>query len=340
MEFTYQWGIQFSDQFFPEYTHDFVVENHRSKYASVPVDFKWEDLPLATRTMLKQRLRYRFIEDRRQQIWNRIRQAERSRVVPIRRIGQFHRYLQDHYKRTSPTQAFQMTSFAGGTYSFPITAWPEIRRLRNADIDKGIALFDNEAALSETGVRFFVEVDYRVDLAKLYWDEAIPNFTDLCNDAVALFTNLQRKFEGKLSGAVLLTSPPKLKNDRIIGVGSHLIFSNLTVNCELGRKLCLYLREGTGLDIDDTPYKTQYACLRPAFSRKVGDCPDCVLLGEYRKNDCNYCLGNLKVGLGSFYTPVLVLNKLGECRPYTNEPTYITPDEGYHLSASQQFRIY
>ena len=72
---------------------------------------------------------------------------------------------------------------------------------------------------------------------------------------IALFTNLQRKFEGKLSGAVL-------------GVGSHLIFSNLTVNFRLGNCLDNIHRQGeftpssghwqqVGQDLTDLAFKSR-----------------------------------------------------------------------------------
>jgi hypothetical protein len=331
MEAIYKWGIKFSDLFFPEYTHDYVIEGTRSKYAEVPVQFKWDELPTGVQKILQGRLKYRFIEDQRQKLWNRMKREEESRVVPIKRTGQFHQTLQNRYRRKSKSDSFRMTSFAGGTYDFPLSAWPEIRRIRDIDLSRDIAVFDNEFSLSESGVRFFVEVDYRIQIKDIFWEEDIPNSQTLREDAVAIFHTLQIKFGGKLTGAVLLTSPPKLKNDLVIAVGSHLIFENLVVNCEFGRELCHYLRIKTQLDIDDAPYKTNYACLRPAFSRKTGDCPNCKVLGEYKYPDCPLCLGNLKVGLGSFYTPVLNLDQSGNPYPYLNEPTYITPDESYQF---------
>ncbi len=332
METTYQWGIKFSDIFFSEYTHDYVVEGKRSKYAAMPKSFKWSEFPIEIQKTLKKRLKYRFIEDQRQKIWNRLKRDDRSRVVPIKRTGDFHRLLNQRYRRQSKSHSFRMTSFAGGTYDFPSSAWPEIRRIRNIDISRGIAVFDNEFAPSENGVRFFVEVDYRVPIGDLFWEEDIPNSEVIWSDAKTIFNKLQEKFDGKLSGAVLLTSPPKLKNDQVIAIGFHLIFHNLVVNCEFGRELCLYLRDETRLDIDDAPYKTNYASLRPAFSRKTEDCPDCKILGDYRYPDCKLCSGTLKVGSGSFYTPVTNLNQTGDPYPYLNESTYITPDEPYQLN--------
>ncbi len=339
MELTHKWGITFSDGFFPDYTHDFLVENQRSKYARIPEDFKWTDLTKDIRAILQRRLKYRFIDDLRLKVWTRLQKADQLRSIPLAYNGDFQQILRDTCKRTSPDQSIRMTSFAGGTYSFPSGFWPELRRIRETDLTKGIGVFDNEFALSEEGVRFFVEVDYRLKLNELFWEEQIPNFEIIYRDATILFGKLQDKFEGKLSGAVILTAPPKIKNRDTVCVGCHLIVNNLTVNCDLGRNLCDYLQESTGLDVDAAPYKSQYASLRPAFSRKVGECPECSVLGRYKRPDCKHCSGKLKVGSGSFYTPVKALNDLGELMDYSGESTYITPDPECQLLGQNQFRV-
>jgi hypothetical protein len=217
------------------------------------------------------------------------------------------------------TQPNRLTMFNGGCFKFGYSVWEQVKLARLKDIVAGYPLYDNEIALSSEGVRFFIEIDYRTPVVV-----DLPSRNQLLADAVLV----QRVLKGLLPNldwsCVFLDCQVKMKTDKIIAIGSHLIFSNVVVDSPTGAKLCEFIQKSTNLSVDSAPYRSASVSLRPAFSRKLGVCPDCRGLTGLQP-DCVMCKGVGKMGQGSYYTPRKVLTKEGRVKDYTSEDTSIIP---------------
>jgi hypothetical protein len=218
------------------------------------------------------------------------------------------------------TQPNRLTMFNGGCFKFDYSLWSSIKAARLRDIVAGYPLFDNEFAQSSEGIRFFVEVDYRTSVVAVQ-----PSRVRLLADAVVIQSVLRGLFPQHDCSCVFLDCHLKMKTEDTVAVGSHLIFSGLVVDSETGAKLCAVIQGQTKLAVDSAPYKTNFASLRPVFSRKLAVCPDCRGFAGLQ-TDCVVCKGVGKVGQGSYYIPRKVIDRVGRVKEYQGEDTSIIPD--------------
>lgn len=269
----------------------------------------------------------RFLDDFRGRLVTRINIGEQKRIVQhpyARKNGALWSALRACELSSQALAPSRLTMFNGACFKFDYQFWSEIKRVRRADIVAGYPLFDNEIALSGEGIRFFVEVDYRLNVDQVQSELDIPTSAQLLRDGLAIQRAVHSLGLFPDCRCILLDCHMKMKTDRVIAIGLHAVFTNIVVDSATGVKLCQAVQKATQLEVDSVPYKTSSASLRPAFSRKVGDCPDCFGSVELMR-DCHTCSGQGKVGMGSYYIPRKVIAHDGTVQDYQGEDTSIIP---------------
>ncbi len=215
--------------------------------------------------------------------------------------------LQSQNKLSYPVR---LSFFNGGIAQFPYDMWSEVYKQRSKDILAGKILYDNEFAYSQEGVKLFFELDYRSEVRKPH-DDTIIYHVALCKEVVSLYFQQNENID---LSVYVLDSKPKLKyTDKskypIIAFGIHVVFPNIVINCEQGKQLCYSLTmrfqsqqvEEFHNVVDSNCYKSNIACLRPMFGRKLDICLSCMNDDELRLT-CEQCQCRGKVSSGSYYT--------------------------------------
>jgi hypothetical protein len=123
----------------------------------------------------------------------------------------------------------------------------------------------------------------------------------------------------------LLVSPPKSKITKkclqpLLKCGAHIVFPHVVVNCEKGKQICHSVNLGLNVklnlvDVVDNCFKTNHACLRPAWARKLTDCGMCHN-SEDERHQCEMCAGRGKVAHGAIYTPWCLVDNRGKVQRY------------------------
>ena len=309
-------GLEWSQYPFDRYTHHL---NSKALYVCIPVNFDWQ------RISRRFQLEHRFMCDLRGQTVLGITEADQQRVVPHPyNHKKSHVWLLLEKVSQSDLDPIRVTMFNGGTYRFPYSAWTAVQAARKLDIVTGYPLFDNEIANSSEGVKFFVELDYTIQLDQVFSEMDIPSLPQLTKDALLIHEKLKSVYLCSDHTCVLLVCQMKMKKDNLIAIGSHLVFTSMVVDTYTGARLCNILKEMTNLNIDSAPYKSTSASLRPAFSRKIGQCTECQNHPMLIKG-CRLCDRQGKIGMGSFYVPRKVITHEGDIREYNGESTSIIP---------------
>ena len=310
-------GLHFSSCSFDSYTHVCCLDS-TNLFVCIPANFDWWRMPIPIKCQ------HRFLEDFRGQTVCSITEADRQRVVK-----RPYNYKKGHLWSLVENidldcESIRITMFNGRTCRFGYTEWSAIQRARTLDIVADYPLFDNEIAQSKEGIKFFVELDYVVPVETVSSEKDIPTVYHLMQDALVIHEKLKSIYLCSDHTCMVLVCPLKMKKENVIARGSHLIFTDIIVDSSTGAKLCQELARLTNLNIDSAPYKSTTASLRPAFSRKIGQCLECqnhpILLAE-----CQNCDGTGNVGMGSFYVPRQVITHEGLVREYNGESTSIIP---------------
>jgi hypothetical protein len=329
-------GMIFCNIPFDDYTHRFsrqAEETGEKYYVRIPNDLDMDIIPRG----IREQLFPRSLIDFRSKM--RCRDSEVKDIHPghVQRFpptGELNKLLKKLKKGKKSKEKCRLSLFNGvdsGSFTFDYSVWEQIKEARAIDIINEVALFDNEIALSDEGIVFFVEVDYRIPMKSVFNEYDIPNEEQTINDAL-IIQNVVRKYFSDVS-FVFMTAPLKMKEmGTIYAIGTHLIFYNIIVNSSTGAQICKDIKNTTKLDVDVQPYKRSSASLRPAYSRKIIDCEWCEKDQRLMYN-CEYCNlpgrdgnGPGQLGCGSFYTANAVFDSEGVARPYNNEPTSIIPD--------------
>lgn len=218
-------------------------------------------------------------------------------------------------KVPEPLHPLRITFFNGGKAHFPYSTWPDIFRTRAQDLLDKRSLFDNDFAHDSEGIKLFFELDYRSK-------DDIPRDEDMVAHCLALQEVVKRFYPNNLDFTMwVLTCDPKPKytaesTHPLIATGSHIIFPNIVINCDIGRQLChsgnLELEARFGLtNLVDCCYKTNLTSLRPAMCCKLVDCPDCFNSDDMRLG-CTLCDGRGKLPSGSIYKVNYKIDTHGE----------------------------
>ena len=215
----------------------------------------------------------------------------------VRLLGTFQRLY------SSSKEKLRLTCFNGAKAYFPLEQWSEVWAARDKDAANGLPLYDNEFAYSIEGIKLFFELDICYSAHEVTASHGDPSlYLPECRQ---IQTELRTVFPLADLTAHLLVCPPKFKQSGAVSTGCHLVFPKITVDTQVGKHLCERMnRVISGATVDELPYKTQVACLRPAYSRKVGVCPVCF---QRFVSPCPACLGSAKIGSGSVYTPAYTL---------------------------------
>ena len=327
------WYKEMNDKYTHKYTGDDVLLcNYRYVYIELKLGGyipQWQvvDVPMDIRNCLKAR----HLDDFRRNVYHQIqKQTESECVLAYTKKGGLFQYLSKIGNRNS--EPMRITCFNGGAYNFEFRHWKMIKKLRQDDVKRGIPLFDNEWCISDDGICFFVEVDYRT--SEILWGCDIPDRGSMLRDAVKIQSIVNGMFKSIDSTCYFMDCTPKLKHIApfkwpVVCSGLHLVFPNIIVKCEQAKQIVLKIRDTTNLDVDVSPYKSKYACLRPAYSRKLITCPQCSGFSDVHdslSSSCSLCLGKGKVGSG-FYTPRYIITNSGKITSYNGESTSIIPSK-------------
>jgi hypothetical protein len=215
----------------------------------------------------------------------------------------------DEHRHSTPLRC---TFFVGGKAHFPFCNWKSLYLARAQDVLADVLLFDNDISQSNEGIRMFLEMDYTSK-------NRIFNTEEMLEHGLECQRILRKFFPHADVSFWLLVSPPKSKITKkclqpLLKCGAHIVFPHIVVNCEKGKQLCHSINLGLNLklnlvDVVDNCFKTNHACLRPVWSRKLTDCVMCHN-SEEERHQCEMCAGRGKVAHGAVYTPwCLVDNK-------------------------------
>lgn len=226
-----------------------------------------------------------------------------------------NKYLFNKFSSVGPPKELnghppRLTFFTGGTGCFPESFWGEILVRRTQDVQKGVITFENEMCYGHEGIKFFVELDYRQNI--IVGKEIMLRDAKVCCDVLKNF------FPSVTNTSYwVLTCTPKLKYKKdnpkpLIACGCHVIFPYVTVTNEQGWEITEEIAELLRVPFApvDNPYGGKIASLRPMLSRKIVECPDCLMC-DALKGNCRFCRGRGKVISGSVYTPSFYFNKEG-----------------------------
>jgi hypothetical protein len=238
----------------------------------------------------------------------KIQKREKSFLYPFLKQNNYLVSVHPHKKKerveVSP-YPLRMTFFNGGKSHFPYSVWKDIFRLRRQDIEANNLVFDNDFALSDEGVKFFVELDYQ-SREEEPSEETLVAHARVCHSVVREYF----PHNTDVSYWILTCTPkPKYLKDElhpIISSGAHIIFRNIVLTTDqctqLANSVKLRLEVEFGLvDTVDMCYKKNMASLRGIYCRKLETCLDCLDDNEMRIN-CETCLCRGRVPSGSIYT--------------------------------------
>jgi hypothetical protein len=210
----------------------------------------------------------------------------------------------------------RMTFFSGGDLQFPFEGWSKIHLARTQDIELGNALYDNDIAYSDEGIRLFIELDYRSK-------EEEPKIDDILSHAAVCQRVVKTYFEDNRGAdfsywCMLCTPRPKYVKDEVkpvIAMGCHIVFPNITITCAQGMQLChsasVHVEAVYGSSVvDEGVYKADHAALRPAFCCKMDDCHRCGNDSDISVG-CVTCGSRGRITNGSVYKPSFLFDSDG-----------------------------
>lgn len=246
-------------------------------------------------------------------------------------------------KRKENAQRLRFTAFDGGVIDTPYAVIPQILEQLAKDIEaKHVVCWQEIAYGDEAPFRLLLEFDYNIPLTEFQSQTVLNMLVKHMKQAQVV---VQKYVPMELTRLVVLTAPPRRKDtkaQKMVRVGTHLIFPDICITQEQGRQITHHVKmslsnESKTLDVDSIyDNKQNIARLRCMGCCKTEPCGYCKNEPKNRLI-CTHCNQRGQMIRTSSYGIQCILNPDGTM---AWEPSTQQTQPGSTLECLQMTTIY